>query len=99
MLTPPASSSNMSKENQDAPHPVPNLAPIQSLEDAVSQLVQPMTAQFQGLQPQPTDQAPDLPAGPPRLQVKTSDLDSYDGNDPLKPRAFLSQCRSAFRRS
>ena len=90
----------MSNENRDgppAPHEAPNPAPVPNLNDAVAQLVQLMTTQFQAIQPCPAGQAPNCPADPPHSRVKTRDPDPYDASDPSKLRAFLSQCRLAFR--
>jgi len=81
-------------ENQNsAPNQHP---PNQNLLDAISQLVQLMIAQFQTMPPQLMDQAHNPRTGPPRSRVKTHDPDPYDGTDPSKLRAFLSQCRLAF---
>ena len=54
----------MSNENRDAPpapHEAPNPAPVPNLNDAVAQLVQLMTTQFQAIQPCPAGQAPNCP--------------------------------------
>jgi hypothetical protein len=88
----------MSQQGRDSPpHQAGEPAPNPNLQDAVAQLVQLMAAQFQAMQPPAADRAPYHPAGPPRPRVKTRDPDPYDGSDPSKLRAFLSQCRLTFR--
>ena len=92
--TPPHQSTSAS-----APPALP-VPPPATLQDAVGQLanlVQLLTAQFQPVQHPVHGQAPVHPAGGGCSRVKTRDPDPYDGTDPSKLRAFLSQCRLAFR--
>ena len=77
------------------PEPLPNFAPPQDLQDAMTQLVQLMTIHFHGQQQ--AQAQPAAPAPQQRSRVKTRDPDPYDGTDPSKLRAFLSQCRLTFR--
>ena len=65
-------------------------------------MVEVMTCQFQAqLEVPPRTRrrrAHDRDHGPaPRTRVKTKDPKPYDGNDPAKLRAFLSQCKLVFR--
>ena len=80
-------------QEEEAPLP-PQNPPLQ---DAVAQLVDLLTAQLAVRGPILQDQAPAPPAVNPRARVKTRDPDPYDGTDPSKLRAFLSQCRLTFR--
>jgi hypothetical protein len=95
----------MSQRDHDTPPhqagslaPTPAPAPNPNLQDTVAQLVQLMTAQLQAnIQAQAPEQAPYIPAEPWRPRIKTHNPDPYDGTDPSKLRAFLSQCRLTFR--
>lgn len=78
-----------------APAPLPNFTPPQDLQDAMNQLVQLMTIHFQGQQQ--AQARPAAPAPQQRSRVRTRDPDPYNGTDPTKLRAFLSQCRLTFR--
>ena len=77
------------------PAPLPNFALPQDLQDAMTQLVQLMTIHFQGQQQ--AQAQPAAPAPQQRLHVRTRDPEPYDGTDPSKLCAFLSQCWLAFR--
>ena len=56
-----------------------------------------MAAHFQAPQAPRYEDPPEPPAAPRRSCVRTRDPDPYDGTDPTKLRAFLSQCRLTFR--
>jgi len=85
------------------PEPAPNLPPIDpQLQAAMTAMVEVMIRQFQAqLQAPPAairrlaHDRYDEPAPPTR--VKTRNPDPYDGSDPSKLRAFLSQCKLLFR--
>ena len=83
------------QEEQLAQDPIPIQNP--PLHDAVAQLVDLMTAQFLARVPQAHPQAHEPPVAHHRTRVKTRDPDPYDGSDPSKLHAFLSQCRLTFR--
>ena len=76
----------------DAPAP-PAIDP--NLQQAMTALIQAMTVNMQAVpppRPRDRDEAP-------RQRVKTREPDAYDGTDPSKLRAFLSQCKLVFRSS
>ena len=103
-LTPPKSSPTMSQSPRDPPphqeediDPIPLPAQEPPIQDAVAQLVQLLTAQLRAPRLREQDQAPAPPVGNSRARIKTRDPEPYDGTDPSKLRAFLSQCRLTFR--
>jgi hypothetical protein len=92
---------HLGDQEREAPPPVPppeQPALDPQLQNAMTALVTAMTRQFR-------DQAlaartPSPPANihdAPRSRVKTRDPDPYDGSDPAKLRAFISQCKLVFR--
>jgi Ty3 transposon capsid-like protein len=91
----------MSNNGHDAPPPMggqPNPNPVPAidpqLQQAMMAMFQAMTAQFQTVQANaPAQQRP----AAPRTRIKTREPDPYDGSDPAKLRAFLSQCKLVFR--
>ena len=82
------------QEDRPIEIPVPPRNP--PLHDAVAQLVELLTNQLLARVPQAPPQAPAPPAGHQRTRVKTRDPEPYDGTDPSKLRAFLSQCHLTF---
>ena len=76
--------------------PVPPPATLQDAIGQLAQLVQLLTTQFQPMQQPVPGQAPIQQAGGAHSHVKTHDPDPYDGTDPSKLCAFLSQCCLAF---
>ena len=82
-------------ETPQAPQAPPALDP--TLQQAMAALFQAMTANLPAAPP-PAAPAP-IPQGRegvPRQRVKAREPDSYDGTDPSKLRAFLSQCKLVF---
>ena len=85
--------------NHEAP---PHQAADNALPQAMTALAQAMTALMAQLQAGPAFQ-PQAPAQEPahdhapRARIKARDPDPYDGSDPTKLRAFLSQCKLMFR--
>jgi len=85
-------------ETPQAPQALPAIDP--TLQQAMAALFQAMTANLPAAPP-PAAPAP-IPQGRegvPRQRVKAREPDSYDGTDPSKLRAFLSQCKLVFRSS
>ena len=83
-------------------HSPPDLPPHQEeanppQHDAVDQLIELLTDRLLAWAPQAPVQAPEPPGAQPRTRVKTRNPEPYDGSDPEKLRAFISQCRLAFR--
>jgi len=83
-------------------HSPPDLPPHQEevnppRHDAVDQLIELLTDRLLARAPQAPVQAPEPPGAQPRARVKTRNPEPYDGSDPEKLRAFISQCRLAFR--
>ena len=76
--------------------PVPPPAMLQDAVGQLANLVQLLTAQFQPMQHPAHGQAPVHLAGGGHSHVKTCNPDPYDGTDPSKLCAFLSQCHLAF---
>jgi len=81
---------------------VPNIPPVDpQLQATRMAMVKFMTRQFQAQQvaPEPrrqrcTHNCDDDPA--PQTCIKTRDPNTYDGNDPTKLHAFISQCKLVF---
>jgi hypothetical protein len=87
-----------------APPPPPPPAMDPQLQLAMTTLIEAMTRQFQAQPPPPANpprrqrrRSPSPDRHVPRTRVKTRDPDPYDGSDPSKLRAFLSQCKLVFR--
>ena len=76
--------------------PVPPPATLQDAVGQLANLVQLLMAQFQPMQHPMHGQAPVHPAGGEHSRIKTHDPNPYDGTDPSKLRAFLSQCHLTF---
>ena len=95
--------------NRDPVAPAPeqppalNIPPVDpQLQAAMMAMVEFMTRQFQAQQvapePRRRRRAHDRDDDPaPRTRIKTRDPDTYDGNDPTKLCAFISQCKLVFR--
>ena len=71
-------------------------------QQALTAFFQAMTTQVQAAQAQAPAAQPAQPARraeahAPRSRVKTRNPDPYDGSDPAKLRAYLSQCKLVFR--
>ena len=82
--------------------PVSLPAPDPTLPQAMTAMSQAMTALLAQLRAPPVAPAPAFehdaaPAPAPRGKIKARDPDPYDGSDPTKLRAFISQCRLVFR--
>ena len=82
--------------------PVSLPAPDPALPQAMTAMSQAMTALLAQLRAPPVAPAPAFkndaaPAPAPRGKIKARDPDPYDGSDPTKLRAFISQCRLVFR--
>jgi len=83
--------------------PALNIPPVDpQLQAVMMAMVEFMTRQFQAQQvaPEPrrrrrAHDRDDYPA--PQTRIKTRDPDTYDGNDPTKLCAFISQCKLVFR--
>ena len=90
--TPP----HMNTPAPEGPPPPPALDP--NLQQAMAALFQAMTANLPAA-PLPREPVPQGREGPPRQRVKAREPDPYDGTDPSKLRAFLSQCKLVFRSS
>ena len=80
----------------EGPPPPPALDP--NLQQAMAALFQAMTANLPAAPPH-CDPVPHGRKGPSRQRVKAREPDPYDGTDPSKLRAFLSQCKLVFRSS
>ena len=81
------------------PPPAPLPAPDLALPQAMTAMTQAMTALLAQLQAPPVaPAAAQEPAAAPaaRAKIKARDPDPYDGSDPTKLRAFLSQCKLVF---
>ena len=78
--------------------PPPPLAIDPNLQQAMAALFQAMMANVPAAPPH-VDPVPQGCEGPPRQRVKAREPDPYDGTDPSKLRAFLSQCKLVFRSS
>ena len=92
------------EDNRDAPPHQPGANPPadQALPQAMTALAQAMTALMAQLQNAPAAQPRARSPAPaydnaPRARIKARDPDPYDGTDPTKLRAFLSQCKLMFR--
>jgi hypothetical protein len=83
-------------EAPQAPPPLPALDP--NLQQAMAALFQAMTVNMQAAPPMQAP-VPQGREGAPRQRVKAREPDPYDGTDPSKLRAFLSQCKLVFRSS
>ena len=84
------------------PQPAPEAAPDAALPQAMTALAQAMAALMAQLNAAPQNAAPGqaqdpAPAPAHRARIKARDPDTYDGSDPSKLRAFLSQCKLVFR--
>ena len=107
LLTPSPPPLDMEDNNRDAPphQAAENPPPADNaLPQAMTALAQAMTALMAQLQagaaananPRGQAQGQAL-AQAPRARIKARDPDPYDGSDPAKLRAFLSQCKLMFR--
>jgi len=82
--------------------PAPNIPPVDpQLQAAMMAMVKFMTWQFQAQQVAPEPQrwwhAHDRDDNPaPQTHIKTQDPNTYDGNNPTKLCAFISQCKLVF---
>ncbi len=83
-------------EEPQAPPPPPALDP--NLQQAMAALFQAMTANMPAAPP-PLDPVPHGHEGVPCQHVKAREPDPYDGTEPSKLHAFLSQCKLVFRSS
>jgi hypothetical protein len=84
----------------DAPADAPAQPAIDpNLQQAMAALFQAMTANVQADPPRRVRERERDRDEAPRHRVKTREPDAYDGTDPSKLRAFLSQCKLVFRSS